>query len=279
MSSQVVVPGQAAAVQPTAEIHPAGRPRLLYLDNLRIVLITMVVVGHVAASYGAFGDWSYKEGEANPIIFAITALFVAVGQAFLLGLFFLIAAYLTPRACDRKGVWAFVADRLKRLGIPLLIFVFVINPFDVFLVESHGGFRGSFGQLLAQEGWDSVFDPGPMWFAEALLIFSLVYAAWRLLAARRGRSPHAYAVQAPGKAPGNVAIALFALGLGLLTFLVRTRIPVGASWEPLHLQLAHFVQYIGLFVVGPHGLSWELAGRIGRCPRPTSGVGLRWCWC
>jgi hypothetical protein len=45
-------------------------------------------------------------------------------------------------------------------------------------------------------------------------------------------------------------IALFALALGLTTFIVRLWAPVGWWLEPLHWQLGHFPQYIALFTIG-----------------------------
>jgi hypothetical protein len=77
------------------------------------------------------------------------------------------------------------------------------------------------------------------------LVFSVLYALWRFLT-----KPAPVLVQVDGKAPGNVIIALFALVLGLITFLVRIWFPVGWNLEPMHWQLAHFAQYIALYVVG-----------------------------
>ncbi len=45
-------------------------------------------------------------------------------------------------------------------------------------------------------------------------------------------------------------IILFILALGLVTFVVRIWAPVGWQWEPPHLQLAYFPQYIAMFAVG-----------------------------
>jgi surface polysaccharide O-acyltransferase-like enzyme len=57
-------------------------------------------------------------------------------------------------------------------------------------------------------------------------------------------------VRSKGAAPGNVTIAIFALAIGLVTFLVRIWLPVGWYFAPLGLQFPHFPQYIGLFLVG-----------------------------
>jgi fucose 4-O-acetylase-like acetyltransferase len=45
-----------------------------------------------------------------------------------MGFFFLISGYFVPRSYDHKGSVSYLKDRLLRLGIPLLVFIFVLNP-------------------------------------------------------------------------------------------------------------------------------------------------------
>ena len=117
-----------------------AKTRLLYLDNLRTTAITLVVLGHVAVSYGAEGDWYiHGKGQVSPVAFILTLPLMAIGAAFMMGLLFLIAGYFTPRSYDRKGPGPFLVDRLKQLGIPLLLFAIVINPIIEYLVEAHTG--------------------------------------------------------------------------------------------------------------------------------------------
>ena len=100
--------------------------------------ITLVVLGHVAVSYGAEGDWYiHGEGQASAVALVLMLPLMAIGAAFMMGLLFLIAGYFTPRSYDRKGPGPFLVDRLKRLGIPLLLFAIVINPIIEYLVEAH----------------------------------------------------------------------------------------------------------------------------------------------
>jgi surface polysaccharide O-acyltransferase-like enzyme len=84
-----------------------------------------------------------------------------------------------------------------------------------------------------------------LWFVEALLIFSVFYALWWAVT-----KPAAAKVSYEGLAPGNLAIALYALALGLITFVVRIWLPVGWYFAPLGLQFPHFPQYISLFILG-----------------------------
>jgi glucan biosynthesis protein C len=253
---------ESAEPQPSLdEARPTARTRLAYIDNLRTVLITIVVLGHLSVTYGVTADWYYYEmGDVSPLAYALTMMAVILAVGFGMGLFFMIAGYFTPAAYDRKGATRFLADRLKRLGIPWLIYEVFINPLVHYAVDVHGGdchgsfydcqFQGSFWQYLAQypRNLGSIGD-GPVWFLEALLIFSIVYALWRLVT--RSAPLRAPGGSVPtGPVPGNGAIALFALAIGVVTFVVRFWAKVFVYFEPWHLELAHFPQYIALFVAG-----------------------------
>lgn len=235
----------------SAESKPAGASRLLYLDNIRTLLIASVILGHMAMTYGAEGDWYYKEtGQGSDIAFLLFLPLAAVGVAFMMGLFFLLAGYFTPRACDRKGAGRFLLDRLVRLGIPFLFYQVVINPLLYYALDTHkGSFRGSLWQFLPGyiRSRDS-FGDGPVWFLEALLIFCAFYALWR--AAVRSAPRCEGEGSADSRPPGNGAIALFALGLGVATFVARMWATVGVSYEPCHLELARFPQFAAMFAAG-----------------------------
>ena len=44
-----------------------ARRRLFFVDNLRTLLIIMVVVFHLAVTYGASGHWPYREGQPDDL--------------------------------------------------------------------------------------------------------------------------------------------------------------------------------------------------------------------
>jgi peptidoglycan/LPS O-acetylase OafA/YrhL len=117
---QSPAPGAAsAAPAPGAAPPRAKTTRLLYLDNLRIVLICGVLTIHLGGTYGAIGSWMYRDPAANDV-FTSTFLSIldGIGMACGMGLFFLLAGYFTPGSYDREGGASFVRDRLIRLGIP-----------------------------------------------------------------------------------------------------------------------------------------------------------------
>ena len=78
-----------------------GARRLLFVDNLRILLVSLVVVWHTAVTYGASGAWPYHEGPPDGVAnLVFTVLNVTIGP-FVLPLFFMIAGYFTVPSYDR----------------------------------------------------------------------------------------------------------------------------------------------------------------------------------
>jgi glucan biosynthesis protein C len=224
-------------------VEKMSRKRLLYIDNLRILLTILVIVFHLAITYGSpVGDWQYKEGRPGAFEGIFYTTFVAVVQAFSMGFFFMISGYFTPGSFDRKGVGAFLRDRMLRLGVPLLVYLVFIDPVIAFVLALSGGFDESFLDFLGVFIGDyRGLGSGPLWFLEALLIFSFGYALVRRL--WRGS-------EIESKAPGNSAIAFFALALGVVTFIMRTWLPLGYNFTLLNLQIPFFPQYIALFAIG-----------------------------
>jgi glucan biosynthesis protein C len=243
------------------------KPRLRYIDNLRIVLISMVVLLHLAITYGATGDWWYNENvPENTASDVALTLYTTVAQAFTLAFFMMISSYFNPPAYDRKGPGPFLKDKLKRLGIPLVFYWAVINPLLVLLIRVFEGFPPIPPEVPFLTFWTDAVGVGPMWFVEALLIFTLVYALWRAATPRRGTTaPPPHPAEEAG-APGNGALALFALAVGLVTFVVRLAWPVGRWLEPFHFQLAQFTQYIAYFVIGliAYRRNWFAGVRIAQ---------------
>jgi glucan biosynthesis protein C len=247
VTSQTMPVARADSSAALVEARPLARVRLAFIDNLRILLVVLVILHHLAVTYGGEGSWYYYEGQADAITTMLLTLFVVVNQAFFMGFYFLIAAYFVPRSLERRGGKRFLKERLLRLGVPLVFQLLVMGPLlNYGLAVNVWGFDGSFWTYLEDYGRHyQGLDTGPLWFVEALLIFSIVYALWWILA-----RPQAKKVRGEGTAPGNLAIAILALGVGLITFLVRIWLPVGWWFVPLNFQLPHFPQYISLFAVG-----------------------------
>lgn len=256
----------SAAVPAAVDVRTRAPGRLLFVDNIRVFLTVLVLLHHLMITYAGTGSWYYTEGRQDFVTAVLGTWFSASNQAYFMGLFLLISAYFVPGAYDRKGAGRFLKDRLIRLGLPLAIYSWLVRPLFLYVDQALlQGRRLPLWEYLTQVYFVSSpqIGAGPLWFIETLLIFSALYALWRLLARARPGEP---AVE--GRFPGNGWIALFALLLGLAGFLVRLWRPVGWSFGPLNLQLPFFAQYIALFAVGliAYRRNWLLGlpDKVGR---------------
>jgi peptidoglycan/LPS O-acetylase OafA/YrhL len=59
--------------------------RCAFIDNLRILLVVLVILHHLAITCGAEGSWNYREDQADMLTSTVLTLFVAINQAFFMG--------------------------------------------------------------------------------------------------------------------------------------------------------------------------------------------------
>lgn len=229
-----------------AAAQPRVAARMLFIDNIRVFLTILVLLHHFMITYAHSGSWYYTEGQPDFVTDALGNWFCSVNQAYFMGLFLLISAYFIPGSYDRKGAWRFFKDRLIRLGIPLALFSWVINPLFVYALF-YREIGKPFFEFFPVDFFKTspLLGGGPLWFVEVLLIFSLAYVLWRLFTPSRPA-----AANMETAFPGNGAIAAFALLLGVAGFLVRLVFPMSYTFTPLNLQFPFFAQYIALFIVG-----------------------------
>ncbi len=236
----------------TAPTPARAGARNLGLDALRATLTLLVVFHHTAITYGGSGGWFYTERTPDGSLSSILlTLLCALDQSYFMGLFFLLAGYYTPGAVARHGMGGYARERLIRLGIPLAVFFFGLGPATIALVHAAKG--ESFVDALLRLWRHGVFDHGPLWFAEALLIFGAGYLIWRAIrpAVRDG---------AARPFPSHAILFAAALGTGAAAFALRLVFPLGHDY--FGLQLGFFASYVVLFVAGCAGASGQWLSHI-----------------
>lgn len=162
-----------------------SRPRELWADNLRVLVVAGVIVAHTATCYlMGFVDWYYDERTTSQLWSTLLSFPVIAAAMFGLGPLFLLGGWFAPQSLARRGPGGFARSRLLRLGVPLLAFMLLIQPLADYV--GHLGpdqVRTSFAAALRTTEFSV------MWFVVALLVFSLVYAVlrWRRPAAQSRR--------------------------------------------------------------------------------------------
>jgi hypothetical protein len=228
--------------------------RVAYLDHLKVALTALVIVHHLAISFGADGSWYYVDAHAPRSLWL--SLRNQIDDAFFMGLFFFIAGSFTPPSYARKGARRFLVERTLRLLVPAIAFGVLVAPWLEYVKRTSLGrptppFCTYYFERVAELG---EFDLGPLWFLWALWLFSLAYVIWRVLVRDGG------ARWTP--APSDRALAALVLLLGASTFVVRLWWPIGRSLA--HLQLAYAPQYAALFALGALGWRGEILAGLRR---------------
>lgn len=236
--------------------------RLDWVDNVRTATILLVVNMHACVTYSYVGSWYYNAPPEPSTMQKLPFVFwQAHLQSFFMGLMFFLAGYYADRSLARRGRAGFAVERLKRLGIPTLIYMLVIHPLVV--IGMHPGYAASSTPVADYVRFVTlghfIGSSGPMWFAFALLLFSLAFAAI-------GSGVRAEGQGVPAVKPW-VVVGLGA-GLAVASFLVRTVQPVGTSI--LNFQLCYFAQYVAAFALGV----W-ISRRDGLAAFATSPVARR----
>jgi hypothetical protein len=216
---------------------------MLFIDNLKLMIIILAILMHAAVTYSGMGSWYYKE-EPNQGLISMLFFFVfqTFTQAFFMGLMFLLAGYFAAVSYDRKGFKKFIKDRIIYLGLPALLYMLVINPFVYYLIDWHSIRTQSFfwefyrSYLLS---YQFIGGTGPLWFVVVLLFFSIIYAFVRIIQGETKNSDSYF--------PFKVLLKLILL-ITMSTFAVRffQRLDTAV----LNMQLCNFAQYIILFSFG-----------------------------
>jgi len=229
-----------------------SRERVAYLDNLKVLLVAGIIAAHGIAAYSGLEDaWPYqpvREVRLAGVSDVVVGIVVLSGVLFTMGLFFLISGLVTPGSFERKGPRRFARDRLVRLGIPLAVWFWLWQGL-VYAIQRAAGYNYSFWWSFMHS--EPFLEPGPMWFVEVLLIYSLGYAAWRQWRAHHA-SPFASWFSDSGDA--NVplqgrTLVLLAAGISLATILVRPIFPL-ASGQIGQLKLWQWPQFLAMFGLG-----------------------------
>ncbi|MGD9615754.1 MAG: acyltransferase family protein [Alphaproteobacteria bacterium] len=231
------------------------------IDNLRAVVIVMVLAFHAMMAYVAFLPPQPFGFDAPPYLwraFPIVDqqrwfgfdLFCAWLDVFLMSFFYLLSGLFVWSSLTRKGPAAFLQDRLLRLGLPFAAVVVLLMPLTLYptYVQSTGDttIAGYWRAWLDLPFWPS----GPVWFLWLLILWDILAIGAYLLLRRHGHLVvrlSFYARQRP---------AIF-LG-GLLLFSALAYVPLAlvfgpADWAqagPFAFQLSRPLHYVLYFFAG-----------------------------
>jgi hypothetical protein len=216
------------------------RHRFAYLDNLKVVLVVGVIVGHATMAWTGVGDWVFDEPHVRDPMLSVLILLAVIGALFAMPLFFLVAGAFTPGSLRRKGLRRFLIDRIVRLGLPMIFFVIFLSPVIEYVDPGSAGWDRGFASFALHIWWPPA--PGPTWFLGVLLAFSIVYAVVRAM------WPSRTSTATP---PRIWQLAAAAAIVALVSYAVRFTVPLGV--EVWRLALGQSPAWLTGFTLGVLG--------------------------
>jgi fucose 4-O-acetylase-like acetyltransferase len=155
------------------EDYPAQKNRIHWMDNLRTIIILLVVLYHVGGVYEAGGLWGWFWIVDDPGTITWVGILGIVFDIMVMPIIFFISGYLAPASLKSKTGWDFLKGKFKRLMIPWVIAVFTLIPlYKVIFLYSRN---------LPQEHWSTyshITNPNSqnwLWFLPVLFTLNLIY--------------------------------------------------------------------------------------------------------
>merc|ERR1719174_266493 len=145
-------------------------------------------------------------------------LFITTNASYFMQLFFFFSGYFVPKSFDKKGSVVFLQERIKRLGIPSVVYSFLIGPY----VQVGFAYLFFNKQYWLADKFVSVLPlvmTGVTWFPQTLIIFNLIYA----FACKKNWSPTM-------KCPTVFGFFLLSLMIGTVTGIINLFLPGDRSF-------------------------------------------------
>jgi surface polysaccharide O-acyltransferase-like enzyme len=223
--------------------------RIVALDRARTFGTLLVVIHHSVVNYTYFGNGD----RMRWLGFDLVVLF---NDSFFMAFMFLISGLFVHDSLARRGAAGYLRHRAWRLGVPLLISIFVLIPIAYYASFLRYHLPGTtdfnffhyWWHMLTTGPWPS----GQSWFLWVLLAFDLVAVAiWSIsprILAGLGRSIFALR-QRP-----IAAFVAFSI-LSVVTYLpMHLAFGDGAWFEPGHypfpIQTSRILLYPACFFIG-----------------------------
>lgn len=237
--------GEARDDPPSWSIRLSERRRLFYLDNLRAVVIAMVIVLHASITYMAYPpEWWYVLDPDRSLPFTMVVLLLDVP---LMPALFFVAGYFALPSLERRGPGGLIREKTVRLAIPWVVGVVFLAPLATYMTYVSRHIPMGYLEFWTTDFWGPLFQQSVYWFL-GVLFAEFVVLVWVYAASPRLRAS-APRVEQPRPGLFVAFIALTAAG----SILVSPSYGLD-DWLPLSflfvVQPARIAFYIGYFALG-----------------------------
>lgn len=141
--------------------------RIFFLDHLRAFLVILVVFLHSAMAYIVNADnlWYFYDSQRN-IIFDV---YVFLFDRTVMPIFFFISGYFALSSILKSNTISFLKRKFVRLGIPLIIGIFILNPVSRFIINTYDN-------KIPNNYLTNIPYTLHLWFLTSLLIIIILFS-------------------------------------------------------------------------------------------------------
>src|SRR5882757_7181732 len=151
-----------------------GAARIVAFDRARTFIILLVVIHHSVVNFTYFGNGD----RMRWLGFDLVVLF---NDSFFMAFMFLISGLFVHESLTRRGAAGYLRRRAWRLGVPLLISIFVLIPIAYYASFLRYHLPGTTDFNFFHFWWHTVtigpWPSGQAWFLWVLLALDMIAAA------------------------------------------------------------------------------------------------------
>ena len=152
----------------------AATGRIVALDRARTFITLLVIVHHSVVNYTYFGNGD----RMRWLGFDLVVLF---NDSFFMAFMFLVSGLFVHDSLARRGAVGYLCHRAWRLGVPLLISIFVLIPLAYYASFLRYHLPGTTDFNFFHFWWHTLtigpWPSGQSWFLWVLLVFDAIAAA------------------------------------------------------------------------------------------------------
>src|SRR6202166_2741527 len=152
----------------------AATGRIVALDRARTFITLLVIVHHSVVNYTYFGNGD----RMRWLGFDLVVLF---NDSFFMAFMFLVSGLFVHDSLARRGAAGYLCHRAWRLGVPLLISIFVLIPIAYYASFLRYHLPGTTDFNFFHFWWHTItigpWPSGQSWFLWVLLVLDIIAAA------------------------------------------------------------------------------------------------------
>ncbi len=240
--------------------------RTFYLDNLRSIMILIIIIFHSALSYTTVLPWWFALDKDNH---QIIDLFIIFLDSFQLPILFFLSGYFALASLKKYESLNFTVKKIRKLAIPLILLSIIYTPVMSYIrytlrTENMMGYLSYLKKYLSTFDFGIVyytdtetimkyadtFQLFHLWFVSVLFVFFCVTAViYNLIIKDNINDNQVIKPYTPAFLAGGIIIAFSIFSTHMFFF----------DWEWIKVSSLFMCQplrmpvYIGMFILGIYG--------------------------